>query len=599
MSLKEKITRRLACNSVGRPESVIGRTFCLLSHPGKIFLAPFAHWFRHHYQGHYRFERIVFVIDLLLIGIAIGLGSIALLLSFYKPLSFADQIAYDVSVAPREIISGAPSTLIIRYTNETNEELHNVTLTVKYPEHFLLQEVLSEEEIVDEGVISLGTIPVGGTGSIKITGVIFGDVGGEQTFQSKMTFVHGENKEIGYKTSEHTFSPSGSTLHLSLSLPEQLIAYQEVSGAITYENTGIIDFPTISVVPQWPDGFSLSSSNPLLENGRFSLPSIQAGEKGEMTFTGYLGEIENEVSFIFSPSFTFGNTHYAQETLKQTSPVLPPQLSINHTIDRDSLRPGSEVNITIHYENIGESSLTNVQIGFETESPFFTEKNYLVDQTTYPELTEILPGQSGDVIVKTKTRSSLMQSEAREEISTVKTQAIAIYVLGENTGQTILNKGTLISSLMTTPLVLESFARYSLPSGDQLGRGPLPPQVGAETKYWIFWHVTGTINPLSTIELSGILPENVRFTGRQTVSQNGGVSYDEVTRTITWTSDRLLPTLFADSTVVGIAFEVGITPTEDQIGSSPYLINDIQITGVDETTGLFVSAGGASATTNL
>ena len=601
MSLKEKLTRGLACDSVGMPESIVGRTICVISHPGKMVLLPFAHWFRKHYAGRYRFARSVFLVDLVLIGMALGLGIAALILSVYTPKTFADNIYYDVSVAPREIITGAPSTLVIRYTNGTEEELRDVSMSLGYPEHFSLQQILIEEELTNEEIITIGTIPIGGTGSIKITGVMFGDVGGEQTFRSIMTFAHGEENEVGQKVSEHTFSPSASTLNVSLILPDQLIAFQEVQGTITYENTGEIDFPDISIEPVWPEEFSLSTSNPLLSDGHFSLPSIQAGQTGEMTFSGYLGDADETVTFLFHPSFTFGNTHYQQETLKHTSPVLPPQLSVSHTIDRDSFRPGAETSMTITYENIGETSLSNVQIGFETDSLFFSEGQYLVDQDDYPELAEVQPGATGEVTITSTTRSTIMQSEveSQEDLGTVDSQAIAIYVLGDDSGQTVTNKGSVISTPMTTPIALESFARYALPSGDQLGRGPLPPQVGSETKYWIFWHITGTINPLTSVEIAGTLPENVRFTGRQTVSQNEGVVYDESTNTISWTSDSVAATLFADSTIVGIAFEVGITPTDDQIATIPSLMEEIQITAIDETTGAFISSVGATISTDL
>jgi hypothetical protein len=136
---------------------------------------------------------------------------------------------------------------------------------------------------------------------------------------------------------------------------------------------------------------------------------------------------------------------------------------------------------------------------------------------------------------------------------------------------------------------LEAFTRYFAPSGDQIGRGPIPPEPGRETTYWIFWHVNGTTNTLTNARIEGTLPQGVRFTGRQTVSQNGSVSFDEISRTVTWISDSVSPTFPPLSKVVGVAFEVGITP-EQEITKAPEILKNIGLTATDQFTGAFVSA---------
>ena len=176
---------------------------------------------------------------------------------------------------------------------------------------------------------------------------------------------------------------------------------------------------------------------------------------------------------------------------------------------------------------------------------------------------------------------------------------IATYTLGNKMGQIIDYIGEEVHLAITTPVTLESFGRYILPSGEQLGRGPLPPRVDQTTKYWIFWHVTDTIHSLTNISLSGTLGENVSFTGRQTVSQDSGVSYDPSTNSISWSSDSVEATLNSTNPVIGIAFEVAITPSEDQINTIPTLLFDIHLTASDQTTGTFVSTWGNIVTTSL
>jgi hypothetical protein len=597
MSIKQKLQHGMACNSVGKPDSILQRAVCLSVHPGKMMLFPFLEWFRSRYHGKYKFPRLLFAFDMMLIGIILGLGSAALFLTIFQPTSFTDKIVFDATVAPRAIVSGAPSTLVIRYTNNTDAALQDAQLSLTYPNHFLLQELSVDEALVEEDYIDLGTIPIGGTGTVRVRGVMFGDVGGEQTFTSSLSFAyeHDEETRFAQKNSAHTFTPESSTLALSLELPERLVAFQNVEGLIRYENTGEIDFPIISIEPEWPEGFSYSFADVGLTNNAFELPAIEAGASGELNFTGYLGDVGEEVLFTFHPSFTFDLERYRQETLTHVAPVVPPQVQVEQFVDKSSIRPGATASYTLTYENTGEFTVSNIALGVQSDSPFFAQSTYTAD--VIPSLS---PGESGTVEVSVPLRWYINPSETTVyENLDLTTRTVATYTLGDGSGQEVTAYGDAITSQLTTPVLLESFGRYATASGDQLGRGPLPPRVNRETKYWIFWHLGGTTNTITDIVIEGSLPSNVTFTGRQSSSHNSGVLYDASSGTISWSSTELDPTLDPSAPIAGVAFEVSITPTEAQIGTIPTLISDVRMTGRDARTGAFVSTSGSSVTTNL
>lgn len=593
---REEIKKGIACDSVGKPESVLGRAVCLSVHPGKMILFPFIRWFDKHYKGRYKFARLLFSFDLLLLGVILGLATAAIFFSFSKPVAFEEKIYFDATVAPREIKTGAASTLVIRYTNDTDEELREARLELTYPDHFLLQEVSLGDVPVEDTLIELGSIPVGGTGTVRVRGVMFGDVGGEQSFTSALTFVHGTEKNLaGKKTSVHTFSPSSSTLALLLTLPKQLVAYQEVEGTITYQNTGEIDFPVISIEPVWPEGFMFLSSPVSMRNGAFDVPAIVAGESGTLNFVGYLGEVGEEVTFVFYPSFTFDTSRYRQETLTHTAPVVPPQIRVEQSIDKASVRPGAEAIFRVNYENTGEFEVTDLVLSIEADSPFLSEDSY----TTVP-IGTVVSGESGTVEIRIPLRQNILQSETSDwDGLDLSSRATASYNLGDGTGQRVRSKSATLNTPITTPIILESFGRYTAASGDQLGRGPLPPRVGSETKYWVFWHVDGTINEIQNTKIEGTLGANVVFTGRQSTSQDAGVEYDQKTGTISWQAQTLASTLSPTSKIIGVAFELAITPDESLVGEIPILLSDISLTAVDARTGALISGAGASVTTEL
>lgn len=537
---------------------------------------------------------------------AIGLLAIAVALVWILlPKHTPDLIVVDANIAPKEVITGGSSTLTFRYENQSKEELENVRLRFEFPKYFLLDsyESLDAQEIAQQE-FDLGSVASTQYGFIHVHGTMFGDVGGEQTFITVLSYNYGNEGELyDEKRIEHTFSPTASTLSLNLELPDHLVARQEVHGSITYTNTGDVDFPDLSIEPQWPENFELVESNVALTDGQFHVTPIPAGETGVIEFIGVLGT-EVDTTFSFIPSFRFGPDLFAQEPLVDTIEILPPPLTVRHSIQNTSLEPGGRLSIELTYENADDLTVSDVQLRVEAdpgildttgiENGSYSDGYYLFDAPS-----NIEPGQSDTIVMTIPVRRSFSRSQLNElsHIS-LGTQSSATFVF-EVDGEEVASNtfGNTDDIHVSSPIALQSFARYYAPTGDQLGRGPLPPYVGETTKYWIFWNISGTTNELSGIQIEADLGPGVVLTGRQSVSVGSAVSQSG--NTISWSLGSINPTLPSGSTVVGAAFEVAITPTESQIGTTPTLIGPARITAKDEFTGAFVTGSAAGVTTTL
>jgi hypothetical protein len=150
---------------------------------------------------------------------------------------------------------------------------------------------------------------------------------------------------------------------------------------------------------------------------------------------------------------------------------------------------------------------------------------------------------------------------------------------------------------ITSPATLSSFGRYATAQGDQLGRGPLPPSAGEETRYWVFWNISGVTNPLSDVTVEGALPPYARFTGKQTVSLGSIIKRED--GYIVWDVGNMDPNFAPGSRRIGAAFEIGVTPNEAHVGRPLTILDDMAFTARDAITGEVVQAFGARVTTNL
>lgn len=596
MPLKQKIIHDLQGEPIKAPHMIFGHAVYLSIHPGRLILFPFRKWFEKKYLGRYKFERALFLFDVFLIGCIFSLAVTLLFFILFPLKQFRDNITFIATVAPHEVISGAPSTLVIDYQNKTKEILKDPKLDLTFPKHFLLQSISYNGTNVSDKNISLSDIPVGGTGTIHIQGVMFGDVGGEQIFGSTLTFTHGKKKEVTEHTSElYSFSPSHSTLTLDLTLPDRAIASQSMSGIITYKNTSAFDFPEVIIKPEWPTGFTFLDASTQIRNESFILTNVKAGTNGEIQFKGKLGDVPNTLPFIFHPSFVFGQDRYSQETLTQSVPILPAQIQLSTTIEKNILTPGTDAVFHIHYKHIGDEPLQKVKIGITSRSPFFSTQNSF-GQT----ILTLNPGDEGTIDLTIPIRPSVETSALTSyQNILVRSNTTVSYTRKSVPNETLITSGTELETPLTTPLNIESFARYTTPEGDQIGRGSLPPRVGQKTSYWIFWHIDGTSNQINNGLIEGTLLDNVSFSGHQTSSEDNGVTFNEATHKVSWNVASIPPTLDPQAQVFSSAFEVIVIPSSNQIGSTATLMKNIHFSGTDAFTGSLLNKTSIDITTSL
>lgn len=130
-------------------------------------------------------------------------------------------------------------------------------------------------------------------------------------------------------------------------------------------------------------------------------------------------------------------------------------------------------------------------------------------------------------------------------------------------------------------LVFKALVKYTLPEGDQIGLGPLPPRVGEKTRYWIFFSAAADRGDFTELQAKGFLGDNVRLTGRMFANSNYTVKYNESDNSLIWTvnelkSSELLP-------LIG-AVEIEFAPTADQSGQPADLLKSIVAAAINSKT---------------
>ncbi len=147
---------------------------------------------------------------------------------------------------------------------------------------------------------------------------------------------------------------------------------------------------------------------------------------------------------------------------------------------------------------------------------------------------------------------------------------------------------------INTDVKVSAAAYYNSQFGDQLGSGPIPPIVGIPTNYWVFFEASDFNNDLKNLAVSAKLAPGVTISNRKTLTA-GEFGYNENQKRVTWT----VKDLGADNGSYKVGFEVQFLPSENDLGKTPTLIDNISYLAVDAYTGENLSGRLNSINTNL
>jgi len=590
----------------GRGNVFIGTLNVALS-PAKALTSRARQRYYSKYDGKYRRSKLLFYFDMALLGL-IGILLVVLgFLYFYKP-SIVKDIEISETIMPEVVTSGEEVSFVWVYKNDSEMILDDVYWTFNPPNNFEVLDTAPKRVDPLNNIIKLGTLPPGGEGRIKLYGRVWGEIGDTQTIWSNLGFVQAENNKSEKKVVTTSYTIGDSVLRGGVVAPEKVINNQEIDFVLTYENKGEDVIEGAEIHAYWPGGYQyISSEIPLIDNV-WHVGDIEPGTAGEINVRGYLASPDEVAKFYFENYLKVDGENVRQEVSAALVEIVPPQIQISTEINSEfepALSWGERAEVDIYYNNIGNLNIEDPGFALEID-PYYVDTSRLEGLefrdgrfylTTPGEA--ISPGETKKVTAAFYLKSSpdFSQFEEVKDILFGMGVDTTYRVGGEE--QTALYKTARQTYKINTPFWAQVFGRYWASTGDQLGRGPLPPRVGQPTKYWIFWNLGDTTNDTENIFAQFKLPANVTHTGLSSVTTGDKINYNPETNTITWALKDLPSTLAGEGERVAISFEVEVVPTADQAGGPATLVEWTKMTGNDKFTNESLSYSTGAITTNL
>lgn len=610
----EIISKESLSKSTGK-EIFINTLNIFASPRAQTLFKPFKHHYHRHYHKHFpRHHKKIFIFDLALVAAIFALGALAAYYFSQKPTF--QPLAISIAPKNQKIIMGSEHVWQLKVANASKRPLRAITTTLTFPASFIITAPSdansSSTSTPQTRVWQIGALSAKENTLLEVRGMVLSPLE-ERIKIIARTEGFTNNQESFSETNVLVVQATDPALATTISIPQSALTGESFPLIIHYTNQSSLTLKNPIVRFELPSSFLLNNKPSSWQDQSITLPTLTPDARGSLELNGTLSADPRaaSVSITLHTSAEINGRRVTQEDLLSSLIIKPTGVKVSlKSLEANGI-PGAPLHLTVSLDHTGSETFQTVSVcvplslqSINKESikgeGILIDNQYCLTPAEQHELEEIKNGFHGEWPIT----FSLQNSTAGAESDTHKNAILAL------TPRAVLSlpnitprvklflSGSELRIPLTTTLALSAMGRYFTNEGDQLGRGPLPPQAGKTTKYWIGWALRSSTNAIKTIVLRAILPASIQWSGKSMVNKGKNMIYDPATREVRWTHDLLEPTSDECACAEG-GFEVLLTPLIEDIGTTPTLVKDISLDGIDIWTETPVRATVKDITTKL
>lgn len=571
-----------------------------------------------------RRRRVMMSVSVLLAVLVIAGGTVAGI-RYYREAHSVQQKSINLEIAaPESVSSGADVQYRIGLRNDSRVVWQNVVVEAKLPEGYAVKQV-DPTPASTTGTIrwAVGTLRPRESSVLAVTGRLVGEEGTSATLTATATLTPENAPGLQVRKSQFVAVRIDRVpVALAVEAPKQAASGERVTIRIAYQNQTTVDLTGARVVVTPPQGFSVESTDPPL-TGRdlvWDLPPIPQQGQGTITIIGILqGDPDATRPFKGAIGFVTPDGKFiAQREVQATTTIARRAFTISQVFqdERDILKvnPGEEVNAKIQYKNTGNIGLRDIILKLQFEGRglngrrvqasggfFDSAANSITwSAASVPALKALRPGESGEIPFK----FYILQAKDLPFASPEDTNfQLVSRVTGDSpdiptpVGATKEIISDQFKILVNSVIGLNLAAFYDDGrAGLPVSTGPKQPQVGQESIYTIRVRLTNTSNDVVDAVYRTTLPDGIRWTNNKYTTV-GDVVYNERNREVQWNIGAIPARAGAALPGPEFAFQVGLTPSLNQVGSKAALTKGHTLDGTDVFTAARLHAESAAMTT--
>ena len=517
--------------------------------------------------------------------------------------------------APKEAVSGEATVLEVGYENLDKVPLEKMELVIEYPQGFYYDSSNFAPYNPDKNLWQLSDLAVGQSGKVQVSGQLFGKIGEAKEFNIVFHYQPANFNSDFRETISKKIKISNALLAVNLEAPEKIDDGSEVELKVTLKNNQPAEIAGFKAAFDLGAAFLPIGVTPSTTNYSWSFDKMTAQEEKEIVVKG---KIQSEKANPFPWQFRVWQVQdlggQKQERVvfqeKGQIEVVAPQLTVAVALNNPEAKVswGEPVDLKITYKNTGKIDARQAVLKlalndavdwskYQNSSAATQDKNSLIWLSTSGPATsglaEIPVGKEGELIVTLplKEEPPDIAELAAEELSFLATASLSIRF---NEQDKVFASEPLAIPLSSQARV-SSEARYYLDAQTKVGDGPLPPAIGQETKYRIYWKVFSGSKGLTNIKIKSSLPAYINFLGQaDSPTAGSALQFSADSREIVWEITEIGPyaSLMA-------SFNVSVIPQETQVNQLLILANPASLSAEEKETKAIIAKTAGLLTSDL
>jgi len=533
------------------------------------------------YERFYKEKPFHLWADIFFILAILGMFSVFLIVKNLEP---KPEIELKASMVGDSAVSGDLSTFEISYRNNGKTDVDDASLSLTFPKNFQLVSVQPEASFSDQtNTFSIGDLPRGANGKIKVSGSVIGSLGESQSLTYSLNYLL---KGKQYNALGSLMYPIGSSAFSAvLEMPDRVYEGIDFGGKLVIKNGGKIDLNRnmeISFDGSSAKLVSVSGQRVSLINGVAVWDSLRAGETAEIELIAS-SKLAEAGEISLSVYADVDGLKAKQFSVKKSVSVLSPKFKVVLKTDDKWIKSGDPVALELSLENSENIAIDDIRLDISSADSAFVLKElkvaegegYSINGTTL-SISSMEPGKKLNIALTT-----VLERKRIDPNQDVTLAAEVSYVAGVDArNYRIYGQRMKVFS----DLQVSSRAVYYSAQGDQLGVGPLPPAVDIPTRYWVFLEADNLGNDLKDFMISAELPANVGWTEQKSLL-SGKVRYAPIGRKVVWTVDEMSK----DGGQYRAGFEIELIPSKTDLGTVPKILVNTEYSASDMYAGAEIS----------
>lgn len=557
-------------------------------------------------NGRRKYRTVILIASLLIFVFGVGLSSLYLYLGGNQISS--DQIAIDLT-GPFTIGGGEVMKLQVSLANQNTVPIESATLVLKYPPGS--RSVGSSPRTVFEERIPIPDIAPNESRNVPVSVVVFGEEKSEQSITATIEYrITGSSGTFYKEAKPLEFSISSSPLLVRVESVKKVASGQTIDVAMTLISNASSPLKDILVSAEYPNGFRFESAEPrpVFGDDVWRIDELLPGETKTINLTGLafgLSEETFRININAGPALP-SNPFIVGSVLVETG--------IDFFIERPFIDITTTVNGTKESEHVleeEETSRVNVLVTNTLEETVYDMFVEVVPQGNVLNERSISAGKgfynsnTGTVEWRVANNSdfkSVGPGETRSLSFSVKPtgkRPTGSYSLVVNVYARRVAERSATEQLIGTDQTEVKFSSKIF-SGSQSGRnngpfvdrGLVPPKVGEETTYTLTLVAEAGENDIVDTVINSSLPVYVDWLDM--VEGDGSIDFNPISKQFEWKVGNVLSRDRAE-----VSFQVSMTPSVSQVGSTPVLMNSHTTRATDRFTGARLQAGAGPVYTEL